>query len=361
MAISKSVNIDINEICREFNISKDLFLQFINQPDLINSQLPVGSYTTIEVIDDFINSYKMTHKNAHTTKKYYNYFLLRFKKYILENDPTMSINKLNEGVFNDFLAKYSKNQFVSKGTKNTYQAILRSLLRFAYNNDYINKDLRYRFMNERNKLSPKYLRDDQVEEVLRLSVQRSYGYLWRTVVFFLLGTGCRVSELVNLKVRDFNIEENYIFVVGKGNKERYIPMFPEIKKVILQFLHMTGVKKWDKNISGYLFTKEIGMNRKKPISIYSVQYQVHNIFMQLGIENQYSVHSFRHTFAVNCLKADMRLDILSQVLGHEDPQTTSIYTQLLPIDLQNEAMKRYPFPLEKFLFDIFIIKDETNE
>ena len=63
---------------------------------------------------------------------------------------------------------------------------------------------------------------------------------------------------------------------------------------------------------------------------------------------QYSTHSFRHTFAANSLKAGMRIEYLSQVLGHTNPATTTIYVQLFSEDLKNEVMK-YPFPFEDLL------------
>lgn len=355
MAITKSVDVDIDEICREFGIPKEKFIQLINQPELVNQQNVIASHTIAEVIDEFMKCYKMKYKKATTTKTYYSYFLQRFKTYILDQNSSMDISKLNETVFEDFLdsCKSRSGARVTSGTINTYQAILRALLRFAYDNDYVNKDLRYRFEKEKGKLLPRYLQDEQVEKVLEVAIQRTYGYLWRTIVFFFLGTGCRVSELVKIKVKDVDMDNNYIYVIGKGNKERYIPLYPEVKQVILKFLQMTGVKEWNKTISGFLFTKEFGIQREKPISVRSVQYQVQNMFKELGIDKEFTVHSFRHTFAVNCIKSGVKLNVLSQILGHENPETTSIYTQMFPSDLVEEVMKHYPFPLEKILYNIF--------
>lgn len=73
---------------------------------------------------------------------------------------------------------------------------------------------------------------------------------------------------------------------------------------------------------------------------------------EMGLNEDFTVHSFRHTFSINCLKAGMKLHYLTQILGHEDPKTTKIYTTLLPHDLRDEVMKFFPFPLEKLLNDI---------
>lgn len=111
---------------------------------------------------------------------------------------------------------------------------------------------------------------------------------------------------------------------------------------------MTGVKDL-KLANGYLFSTEFGNNRKRPISIRSIQRNFRNFAEEVNIEDRFTVHSFRHTFAVNCLKANMQLVYLCQILGHSSPATTNIYTQLLPQDLQQVVQDKYPIPLEKII------------
>ncbi|OIJ17957.1 hypothetical protein BKP45_20595 [Anaerobacillus alkalidiazotrophicus] len=145
-------------------------------------------------------------------------------------------------------------------------AIIRSLLGFAYENGYIDKDLRYRFLSQPNSILPRYLNDIQIEKVINGAVQKTYGYRKRAIILFLLGTGCRVSELTNLKVKDFMVDENLIFIrKGKRNKERYIPMFKEVKIAILHYLKISGVKQWNKDIPGYLFSQDEGLIREKKV------------------------------------------------------------------------------------------------
>lgn len=157
----------------------------------------------------------------------------------------------------------------------------------------------------------------------------------------------RVSELSNLKVKDFDVDKKLIYTLGKDNKERYIPLYPEVEKAVLLYLKKNNA---DIRIAnGYLFSWQTGNVRKKPISIRSIQNNFLKIAHEIDLDKRFSPHSFRHTFAVNCLKADMQLIYLSQILGHESPATTAIYTQLLPHDLQQIVEEKYPLPLEKLI------------
>ncbi len=189
--------------------------------------------------------------------------------------------------------------------------------------------------------------------VLKAALQKTYGYRKRAMLIFLLGTGCRVSELTNMRVSDFNVKENLIFVRrGKRNKERYIPMFKEVKKSILDYLQLSGVPEWKSDIDGYLFSRDDGLVRERKILDRSVQYLVRGLFDNIGLDNNFTVHSFRHTFAVKCLKSGMKQQYLMQILGHDDPKTTAVYTKLIPHDLKEEVMKKYPFPFEDLLKEL---------
>lgn len=143
MSITKSLNIEIDELCRELNIPKEDLLNFINNPDLINQQLPVSTHTAVEVINEFLQSNFST---KHSTKKSYKSFLKRLKTYILNKNPDLLINKLNEIILNDFFktCRPRKGQQLSSRTRDTYKAIIKRIYKFAFDNEYINKDLRGR-------------------------------------------------------------------------------------------------------------------------------------------------------------------------------------------------------------------------
>ncbi|OAB43041.1 hypothetical protein PBAT_18755 [Paenibacillus antarcticus] len=125
-------------------------------------------------------------------------------------------------------------------------------------------------------------------------------------------------------------------------------MYPEVKIAILDFLARTGIYEWDVRNQDPFFTKRC-YDTRQPISIRNVQYWMDKIYTTIGMKGDYTVHSMRHTFAVNCIKEGMPIEILQQVLGHKSIETTRIYVHMLPIDLKNEVTKKYPFPYEKLM------------
>ena len=351
------------EMCDELGIYlEDLLLLIENKNP--PKQPQDNGYTLLYVTERFkdeIRKQKSNGRKSQQTLRYYINFISRFENFISKLNPEVSIYKLNETLLDDFLitCKPRKNTTLSPGTVNTYVAIIKRLLFFALNEGFIDKDLRYRFERHRSKLLPRYFQDSQFKAMLEVTKRKTHAYLWSTILWFLLGTGCRVSELVNVKIKDFDIETNLLYTIGKGRKERYIPIYPHIKEIVLEYLYLTGVKQWNKGINGFLFARDHGVVRERKISVRSVQYQIHDIITKLEYSESYNVHSFRHTFAVNCLRAGMRLEYLSQIMGHENPVTTYTYIQLLPIDLKREIMNKFPFPFEKLVNQIF--GKESNE
>lgn len=359
MTIDVYSKYNFEEICTDLGISINDLLSLVDNKKLAETTLPCD-YSIPFIIERFkelILKQQQNGRKSAQTVRYYTNFLNRFNVYVSQVNPDLSIYKLNEALLDDFLngCRARKNSTLSPGTINTYVAILRRLLYFAQNEGYVNKDLRYRFERNSIKLLPRYFQEKQIQQLLESVKYKTHAYLWTTIIWFLLGTGLRVSELVNVRVKDFDIETNLLFTIGKGKKERYVPIYPFIKEIILEYLYLTGVKEWNKEISGFLFARDHGIDRNKKVSVRSVQYQIHNLVTKLGMKDHFNVHSFRHTFAVNCLKAGMRVEYLSQIMGHENPETTYTYIQLLPFDLKREVMEKFPFPLEKLLNQIYEI------
>ncbi|MHA6253209.1 tyrosine-type recombinase/integrase [Oceanobacillus sp. CAU 1775] len=311
----------------------------------------------VKVLEEYCENLltlKEYNRRSETTVSTYLNILGRVKQFVLEKHPDLTIDEVGEGLLYNLLegAKPRKADSLATNTINKYSAIFRSVLGYSFENGYTKRDLRYKFTLQKTFPKSRYLNDEQIEEVLARTLQKTYGYRKRAIAIFLLGTGCRVSGLTNIKVCDFNVKENLILLKEKGEKERYVPMFPEVKKCIIHYLKMSGVEEWSADIKGYLFAQDEGLVRKKQISNRSVQNLFRGVFDSIGLNRDYTVHSFRHTFAVRCLKVGIREPYLMQMLGHEDPQSTSVYTKLLPLDLKEQVMKNYPFPFENLLDDL---------
>lgn len=368
MPIEIKLSMDHKKFCEDLGISQEQLLGLINNNQHQNKDKTVlkSSSKALDVIEQFLISLdkqEVTKVKSKNSLKYYKSFLLRFKKFIQSDLPDLLFIDISEEHFYKFLQNCKSRKSVeevSLGTKNTYLAILKKLISFSLEQELITKNISYRFEKNSYSLLPRYFNHDQLKTIFSKARKRTHGYLWSSIFITLLGTGLRVHELVNLRVKDFNLQTQLIHTTGKGQKERYVPIYPEIARVVLNYLKTTGMEEWDVNNEGYLFSRELGINRKKPISIRSIQYNMQQITNQMQLESHFSVHSFRHTFAVNALKANMRLEYLSQILGHSSPDTTAIYTKLVPNDLLEEVTQRFPFPLENLVLD-YLSEDERNE
>ncbi|KAB2335112.1 tyrosine-type recombinase/integrase [Bacillus mesophilum] len=356
MPIELKLSMDHKKFCEELGISQEQLLNLLNQNQNRNTQSPKSSPNALVVIEQFLinlEKQEVSKIKAKNSFKYYKSFLSRFKNFLLSTSPDLLLEDLNQEHLYDFLqiCKPRKSNGVSLGTQNTYIAILKKLVSFSLEQGLISKDIRYRFEKTSYSLLPRYFSPKQLRTILTKAKKRTHGYLWSAIFITLLGTGLRVHELVNLRIKDFNLQTQLIYTKGKGQKERYVPIYPEIASVVLKYLKTTGMKTWDINNEGYLFSRDFGVNRNKAISIRSIQYNMKQIINEMQLENHFSVHSFRHTFAVNALKANMRLEYLCQILGHSSPDTTAIYTKLVPNDLLEEVTQRFPFHLENLILD----------
>lgn len=155
----------------------------------------------------------------------------------------------------------------------------------------------------------------------------------------LYSCGLRVSELVNLKISDLHLKEDYIKVTGKGNKERLIPIGKVAKKLIQNYISqvrlLVPVKKTADDIL-YLNRRGNGLSRVM------VFYIIKDLALKAGIKKTLSPHSFRHSFATHLVEGGADLRAVQEMLGHESISTTEIYTHLDRQFLRDNILSYHP-------------------
>lgn len=351
---------DLKSLLMENGIDHADFLSYLTNNSMTNNvSNNKQEFTVLNIIDEFIyflNRNELLEIKSSNTTKYYISFLLRFKQYIEEQNKDLLFKNLNEIIFYDFINESSGIK-LKHSSINTYIRIIKRLCTFATENDYCTKNINYKFNLLSFSALPRYFNQNHLKAIFTETMKHKSSLLWKTIFITFLGTGFRIHELSALKIKDLDFKGNLIFTLGKGNKERYVPLYPSIKKEILNYLKLTGVTDLNLAKDGYLFSRLHGYNRNKPISIRSIQENFKNIVKPLNLDSRFTIHSFRHTFAVNCLKVNMQPVYLSQILGHSSLSTTDIYTKLVPNDLQKVIDEKYPFPFEKLIEQIFSAKD----
>lgn len=155
----------------------------------------------------------------------------------------------------------------------------------------------------------------------------------------LYSCGLRVSELVNLKITDLHLENDYLKVTGKGNKERLVPIGKSAKKLVKNYLNSVRVhvpvKKTAEDI--------VFLNRRGgKLSRVMVFYIIKDLAAKAGIKKILSPHSFRHSFATHLVEGGADLRAVQEMLGHESITTTEIYTHLDRQFLRDNILSYHP-------------------
>lgn len=180
----------------------------------------------------------------------------------------------------------------------------------------------------------------EIEKIIQqIDRSTSEGERNYAIIEILYGCGLRVSELVNLKISDINFKEEFIKVVGKGNKERLIPLGKPAKRALLNYYnnyrkHISVSPKY----ADILFLNKSG----KPLSRIMIFYIIKELAQKAGITKNISPHTFRHSFATHLVEGGANIRAVQELLGHASITTTEIYTHLDREYLRDTILSFHP-------------------
>ncbi len=155
----------------------------------------------------------------------------------------------------------------------------------------------------------------------------------RLLLELFYATGMRVSEMVNLKVEDVDFDDGWIRILGKGMKERFVPVGKNILKLLRKYIEEKRILP-----SGFLFSKSNG----KFITRESIWKIVKKYSLKAGIPRKVAPHTLRHTFATHLLENGADLRTIQELLGHSNIDTTQIYTHINRRNIKEMHMKYHP-------------------
>lgn len=165
---------------------------------------------------------------------------------------------------------------------------------------------------------PNFLYHEQIMELFSgIDLETRYGKRNYLMILMFYSTGIRVSELVNLQVDDLNFDKQEIRVLGKGNKERIVPINDYV---------INAFNDYSKNVklTNYIF---INKNNKQ-LTTRGVRYIMQQIVRKSSLSKNVSPHTLRHSFATELLNAGMDIRLVQELLGHESLASTQVYTHL---------------------------------
>lgn len=187
---------------------------------------------------------------------------------------------------------------------------------------------------------PDVLTDEEITKIqatFDLSLPDQYRN--NVIIEVLYGCGLRVSELVNLKMSNLYADEQMLQVIGKGNKERWVPINPRALDLIDTYIHNIRVHYDIKpGEEKFIFINRLGRHLSRNYVFMFLQQAVENA----GINKHVSPHSLRHSFATELVENGADLRAVQEMLGHESISTTEIYTHLTRDALRNTIASYHP-------------------
>lgn len=288
-------------------------------------------------IKEFIDYLSVERGLAKNTLLSYQSDLIQYKNF-LQKKGMNSWDKISLDAIITF-QYYLKTKGISTSSVARKIAALKSFCKFLRKNEDITVDITQNLEVPRTtKKLPSVLTLDEVSKIFNLPEEEKPLLLRNRAMFEVLyGTGVRVSELINIKLEDLNLQVGYILISGKGGKQRIVPLGSTAIESLSPYLKQrTNMLKKQQN--NYLFVNKIGtkLSRQgfwKILKKYAISW---------GIKKSISPHTFRHSFATHLLEQGADLRSVQEMLGHSNITTTQIYTHITRAKLRKVYQETHP-------------------
>ena len=182
-----------------------------------------------------------------------------------------------------------------------------------------------------SKYLPEVLTIEEVEKLLELEPKDAFTFRNRCILELLYSTGLRITELVTLKFENISIDDALIKVMGKGSKERIVPMNDITCNYLKKYIEEVRPAMIKKEQTDYIFLN----NHGKQLTRQAVFLMIKSRAREVGIKREISPHTLRHSFATHLLQNGADIRFIQELLGHSDVATTEIYTHIA-----NETLKK---------------------
>ena len=194
---------------------------------------------------------------------------------------------------------------------------------------------------------PEVLSEEEVD-MLEGSIDLSKweGQRNKAIIEVLFSCGLRVSELVNLKLSSIYVDEQYVRVMGKGSKERLVPISPKALRELDLWFVDRNLMKIKPGEEDYVFLNRRGAHLTRTMILIMIKRQAE----EAGIQKTISPHTLRHSFATALLEGGADLRAIQAMLGHESIGTTEIYTHIDTTTLREEILQHHPRNINRQMY-----------
>ena len=250
-----------------------------------------------------------------------------------------SCSAITEDLMTQFLAKLHRENYATTSVERKLAAI-RTFLKFLQREGDLSGDPTYLLENPRpTKPLPKTLTEDEVVSLLKQpDLKEINGMRDRAMLETLYATGLRVSELVNLKAEDANLSVGFVRCIGKGSKERIVPIGEVAIEMIGQYLDKCRPTFAKGQRNEYLFLT----NRSGPMTRVGFWKIIKKYTLAAGITKNITPHILRHSFATHLMEHGADIRSIQEMLGHASITTTQVYTHVTRDHLREVYRKAHP-------------------
>ena len=270
---------------------------------------------------------------SQNTVKAYEVDLLAFMSWITDH-TNLDIKNIKEDSINKYISYLFKTKLKSSSVNRKISSI-KSFYLFLINKSIVaTSPISEVISPKQEKYLPSSMSEDEVDKLLNspdsnIKIEKRD----KAMIEMLYATGMRISELVNLKITDVDMQRCVVKVLGKGSKERLIPFGEEAYEALNNYLS-------DRDESS---SKEVFLsNRKTKISRVAFWHRIKFYLVRENLKQTISPHTLRHAFATHLLNRGADLRSVQLLLGHSDLSTTQIYTHIAKQRLSDVLKKHHP-------------------
>jgi integrase/recombinase XerD len=287
-------------------------------------------------IENFKNFLRLERGLSQNSINSYEYDLNLFKSYLKSNSINISPLECDS----ETIKRYLYSELSTKKTRSMARGI--SALKSYYNYLVFENLIKMSPLSDIDtpkleKKLPEVLTENEILKIINsIDDNHPFSIRNRAIIEVLYGTGIRVSELIDIKLSNLFFEEKILKVKGKGDKERFVPIGNVASNSIKIYLEERINNKIEPKYSDVLFLNRYGRQLTRAM-IFKI---IKDLCEISGIEKKISPHTLRHSFATHMLKNGADLRSIQLILGHENINTTEIYTHLDKFHLE-EVLKKY--------------------
>ena len=290
-----------------------------------------------ERLNEYLNYLKYQKVYSDYTIENYKNDILEFFKYLdKENLNYLEIKYSDTRFYLMYLKDECKNNNSSIDRK---LSSLRGFYKYLSKYNYVKNNI-FLLINgpKKSKKLPRYFEYNELEELFNsIDTSTPKGQRNLLILELLYATGIRVGELVNIKIKDININGRRILIFGKGNKERFVSYGDYCEEILNIYLNF-GRYDLDKKNSDYLLLNHLG----NKLTERGIRYILNECIKKTSLTKSISPHMIRHSFATHLLNEGCDLIAVQKLLGHENISATQIYTHITTDRLKEVYYNSFP-------------------